>query len=185
MLHQLFVFSAAFKVGQEARLGLGRGGRQEGRRSLARLRGPCTRSSLLSAHLGGHLQLILPMPEGRTGQQWGRDTPAQASWLQHSSCQPRVPSCQPGLAPPTKAASSTPGLMTPPHHAACWASLMIPIWLSSGAKNKNHPGWGGGCSVARGRGVKDATQLPTSSASPAVPAAHGSSPGPGSVLAQC
>lgn len=27
-----------------------------------------------------------------------------------------VPSCQPGPAPPTKAASSKPGLITPPHH---------------------------------------------------------------------
>lgn len=103
MLRQLFVFSTAFKVGQEALLGLGRG-REEGKRGVAGPGGPCTSSPRLSAHLGGHVQPTPPMPGGGTGQQWARDAPAQASWLRHSSCQPRVPSCQPGRVPPSKAA---------------------------------------------------------------------------------
>lgn len=72
----------------------------------------------------------------------------------------RTPSCQPGLAPPTRVASSKPWLITPLRHSACSASLIIPIWLSSWAQSKNHLG---GSSVARAR-VKDAISLPSSSA---------------------
>lgn len=75
-----------------------------------------------------------------------------------------VPSCQPGPAPPTKAASSKPGLITPPHHRLpCKPHYPhLAKWL--GPEEEPPCRWGG-WSVARGRRVQDATPLPTSSAS--------------------
>jgi hypothetical protein len=76
----------------------------------------------------------------RAGQQWVRDSAVPAhGGICHVSTDSKARAerspQQPGLAPPIAAASPKLWLITPPHHSASFASLIIPIWLHNWAQS--------------------------------------------------